>query len=161
MKTLGKIIVLLVMPFMAMANSHIKLDDTATGVIKLTIDSNFDVNGDSFSPFTAISRIGTGFSLFLTSTVYFSGFNLQNDSMGLITIRNTQTFEDRTSTSVMPFMAFMSVLGTSVFNYRTGTDNDVIAILPVVPTWGDSHFTRPSNNINFDYGFFLYFSKDF
>jgi len=146
-----------------MANSYIKLNDTTTGAIKLNLftNSSYSTHDDTFSPFTTISRIGTGFSLFLTSTVYFSGFNAQSDSMGPIALRHNPHPEDRPYATVLPFMAFMSVLGTSVFNYRTGTDNDVIAILPIVPTWGDSHFTRPSNNVNFDYGFFLYFSKDF
>ena len=146
------------------AVSYIDLDSSLAGRIKLNLSATTDNvhdNSDSFPLFTTLSRIGTGVSLFLTSTVYFSGFNSQSESVGPISITHRNTIEDRSSPTVIPFMAFISVLGTSFFNYRTGTENDVIAIMPVVPMWPDNHLTRTTNNVNFDYGFFLYFSKDF
>ena len=148
------------------ADSSINLNNSLAGTIKLNLyptSDNVHDNNDNFPLFTTISRIGTGFSVFFTSAVYFFGVSPQSESVGPIPItqRSTSHFDDRSSPTFMPFMAFMSVLGTSLFNYKTGTDNDVIAIMPIVPMWPDNHFTKANNNVNFDYGFFLYFSKDF
>ena len=143
------------------ANSHIDLSNTLSGSIKvkLSADSGSNNQNSSSSTFTTISRFGTGFSLFLTSTTYFSSFNLQNSSM--VPIRHPMDFEHQASSMILPFMAFTSVLGTSFFNYRTGTDNDLLAIMPVIPTWPGDSFSKTNSLVNFDYGFFLYFSKDF
>jgi hypothetical protein len=146
------------------ANSYIDFEDNTTGSIKLNLSMypRYDyTHNSSPSYFTAISQLGTKISLLLTSTIYLCNFNTQNNFTGPIPIRASTDFENKPPAMIAPFMAFMSVLGTSVFNYKNGTENDILAVIPVIPTWSGNEFSKNNSVVNFDYGFFLYFSKDF
>ena len=153
----------------ASASVYVNLSNTISGAINVNLSTDSDNNdsndlNESTSYFTTFSRFGTGFSLFFTSFVYFSNFNTQTNSVGsidLIPSKNPMDLEHQTPSMFMPFLAFSSVLGTSLFNYKGGTQNDLIGIMPIIPIQPESSIFRTSNNVSFDYGFFLYFSKDF
>ncbi len=139
-----------------------------SGSITIQLDSGIDSedHGTLYrglsGAFTTFSQLSTSMSIFTTSVLYFTGYSPEQASgeLGPISLRQNQSYEHRSSTGEL-FM-FMGVLGSSLAGYRFGFSNDLLAVLPVVPSWDSASSVPGKYDVyEFDYGLFVYFSKDF
>jgi len=115
-----------------------------------------------------LSQVGTGLSLFTTSVLYATGYNedqLIEDFYKHVTIDH---LSGNTGSGIYAgeMLLLLGTLSASLFNYRFGFSNDLLAVIPIFPVevsaeGTPSTYGKSDQQIRLQFGIYFYFSRDF
>ncbi len=119
------------------------------------------------SLYPVFSQIGTSVSLFTTSILFATGYSEEKFVSDFGTQFNLDSSHgQREGIFAGEILLLLGALTASLFNYNLGFDNDLLAIIPILPVQvsaGNINTLSDGNDklYSVQYGFYFYFSRDF
>ncbi len=151
-------------------SAEIEISRSQSGTIKvhpLKNDATTENSLNHVSMFPVFSQIGMGVSVFTTSVLFATGYSeerLVTDFGNQFNLENSQG--PRQGIYAAEVLLLLGALTASLFNYNLGFDNDILAIIPIMPiqvaAGGNNSFqTGNDRQYRVQYGIYFYFSRDF